>query len=225
MIMEFKEKHLFPPLKAYFNGLGYKVYAEVPNFYRGVDFVAVKGDDHIAVEMKISFNNEVVCQANKNQISFGKCYVAYPVKEVILIPKDFEDMQRENHAPFRKLQESVQNRVSDCQTRGIGILQVVGKHALVVEVLEAKYKVPYRIFDFSTYRESKSDEAGLPFQKGVSAGYMELKAIKRYVKKHPNCNWCEIYENVQNHYSSASSLSGSMSQWRGFSLSQFKKSL
>jgi hypothetical protein len=223
--MQLKEKNLFPPLKAHFKQLGYKVYAEVPCFYRGVDFVAAKGDDHIAVEMKTSFNDEVVRQASSNIISFGKSYVAYPVRDVVLIPDDYEDMQRDNHRAFRKLRQTVQDRVSDCQRAGIGILQVVGKSQIVVEVLEAKYQKPYRVFDFSVYRESKNDEAGLPFQKGVSAGYEELKAIKRYVRKHPAASWPEIFQNVQNHYSDYRSLAGSMRQWRGFSLSEFRKSV
>jgi hypothetical protein len=84
---------------------------------------------------------------------------------------------------------------------------------------------PYRVIDFSTYKSSPEDEAGLPCQKGVSEGYHELLVIKEYVKNHPDANWKEIFENVGNHYSSHTSLMGSMRQWRGFVLEEYKKSL
>lgn len=210
-----KEKDLFPPLKKYFKDQGYKVYAEVACFARGVDFVAVKGNEHIAVEMKLSFNRGVVYQAHTNRISFGKSYVAYPVKKPILF---------DNSEIYWKLRESIQSRYANCKGWGIGILQVLPK-GTIFEALESIYEKPYRVFDFSQYTESENDEAGLPYQKGVSAGHYELAAIREYVKNHPTANWKEIYENVNNHYSSPQSLAGSMSQWRGFSLQEFKKSL
>lgn len=210
-----KEKDLFPPLKKSFKADGFAVYAEVPNLQRGVDFVAVKEGEHVAVEMKLSFNKEVVHQASGNHMSFHKTYVAYPVLEPVLFHQD---------DTFWNLRESIRERVAFCIYRGIGILQVLPS-GLIFEALESKTIKPWREFDFSQYEESEDDEAGLPCQKGVSEGYMELKAIKAYVIENPDANWKEIFENVQNHYSSPSSLSGSMSQWRGFSLQEFKKSI
>lgn len=220
-----KEKDLYPQLKKWFKNQGYTVYAEVACFARGVDFVAEKGEDHIAVEMKTSFNVDVVRQAGWNQAAFGKSYVAYPVREVILIPDSFEAMQMDHYAPYRKLKETVKERIEHCRNRGIGILQVVGDSMIPIEVLEARYEKPYRIFDFSQYKESDDDEAGLPCQRGVSAGYYELKAIKEYVTAHPEAKWKEIFDNVQNHYENYKSMAGSMKTWRGFSLADFKKTL
>lgn len=210
-----KEKDLFPPLKKHFKDNGYKVFAEVACFYRGVDFVAVKGNHHIAVEMKLSFNDQVVRQAHGNVISFGNSYVAFPVKKPILFNNDDQ---------YWKLRQSIRDRYDRCVQRGIGIYQVLPS-GVVFEALEAKYQKPYRVFDFSQYRESHKDEAGLPCQKGVSEGYYELKAIQAYVRKHPTANWKEIYLNVNNHYSSSTSLAGSMRSWRGFSLQDFKKQI
>lgn len=205
------EKDLFPPLKKYFKELGYKVYAEVACGYRGIDFVAVKGNDQIAVEMKTSFNFQVIRQATTNTYSFGKSYVAYPVKKF----KIFKE----------PINEKLAEKYNRCIRQGIGIIQIVQPHDIIFEALEAEYNKPYRLFDFSQYEENENDEAGLPYQKGVSEGYYELKAIKEYVRKNQNATWKEIFNNVQNHYSSPSSMSGSMSQWRGFRLNDYKKIL
>lgn len=209
-----KEKDLFPPLKKSFKSKGYTVFAEVPCNYRGVDFVAVNGDDHIAVEMKLSFNDEVVRQAQGNIYTFGKSYVAFPVMKPFLVHTD----------DFWELSDKIQKRVGWCQKVGIGILQVM-RCGTIFEALEAVPKNRYRVFDFSQYQESDDDEAGLPYQKGVSAGYRELLAIEAYVRNKPDASWKEIYTNVQNHYSSHTSLAGSMKQHRGFSLPEFKKSI
>jgi len=208
------EKDLFPPLKKHFKERGFAVYAEVPCFGRGVDFVAVKEGHHIAVEMKLSFSAEVVRQAHGNKISFHESYVAFPVKKARFV----------HNEDYWKLTEAQQERVAYCRARNIGILEVL-PHGLVFCAMESKKEDPYRVFDFSQYTESDDDEAGLPCQKGVSAGYYELAAIKEYVRAHPKADWKEIYANVQTHYSSPSSLSGSMNKWRGFSLPAFKKTL
>lgn len=209
-----KEKDLFPPLKKYFKDQGYTVYAEVPCFQRGVDFVAAKGDEHIAVEMKLSFSMEVFRQARGNVISFGNSYVAYPVKKPVFMHDDH----------YWKLPERTRAKVEWYIRDGVGILQVLPS-GLVFKALDAVFEKPYRVFDFSQYQEKDDDEAGLPYQKGVSAGYRELEAIKAYVRLHPAAKWPEIYAQVQNHYSSPQSLAGSMGQWRGFSLPEFKKSI
>jgi hypothetical protein len=125
---------------------------------------------------------------------------------------------------FWSLPERTRTKVEWCRDRGVGIIQIL-PHGTIFTSMQSVRETPYRVFDFSQYVESDHDEAGLPYQKGVSAGYMELQAIKEYVRNHPAADWKEIFANVQNHYSSPSSLSGSMSQWRGFSLAEFKKSL
>lgn len=206
-----RETDLFPPLKKYFKEQGYSVFAEVACFYRGVDFVAVKSDDHIAVEMKLSFNWQVVRQARDNIISFGSSYVAFPVKKARILGGE-------------KMNKRDAEKYEHCVSRGIGILQVLPQ-GTIFEALPCRYQKPYRVFDFSQYQENEHDQAGLPCQKGVSEGYYELEAIKAYVRKNPLANWKEIFANVNNHYSSHTSLAGSMSQWRGFSLAEFKKSI
>lgn len=208
-----REKHLFPPLKAHFKKNGYKVFAEVPFYSSSVDFVAYNGNESIAVEMKMSFNRELAYQGRSRRHFFDKVYVAYPVKKAVLFHAD----------AAWKIRESVFERYSHCRADGIGILQVVGQHALIFEALEPKIMdKPLRIHNFDMYEEGDDDEAGLPCQKGVSAGYIELENVKKYVREHPDAAWKEIHANVPNHYEHAASMSGAMSQWRGFRLKDFK---
>ncbi len=205
-----KESDLFPPLKKYFNELGYKVFAEVPCIYRNVDFVAVRKGEHNAVEMKTGFTKGVVYQAYTNISSFHKSCIAYPVKKAKIFNKDTNKRDGEKY--------------DTCFSNGIGILQIL-PHGTIFEALEAKAHKPYKEYDFSTFETNDNDEAGLPCQKGISAAFVVLDRIKNYVKKHPKADWQEIYENVQHHYSSKASLSGSMSRWKGFNLEAFKKSI
>lgn len=216
--MVLKEKDLFPPLKKHFKELGYAVYAEVACWQRGIDFVAVKEDHHIAVEMKMGFTAKVIQQAHGAKVAFHEAYVAFPVKKPFLAdPHDNET--------YWKLPARLREKIDHCKQRGIGIIQVIQPHNIIFTSMMSVPEKPYRLFDFSQYTENDDDEAGLPYQKSVSAGYYELEAIKAYVRKHPNAKWGEIFEKVNNHYSSPASLAGSMSQWRGFSLKDFKTTL
>jgi Holliday junction resolvase len=210
------EKDLFPPLKKYFKELGYKVFPEVPAHYSGmgsVDFVAVKGEEQIAVEMKLHFNWKVISQAHYNKNDFGKSYVAFPVNKA----KIFGSTDK-IFAPTKK--DYV--KYNHCLKEGIGILEVLPS-GIIFEASEGLYSKPYKPYSFAEFIEKDDDEAGLPYQKGVSAGYYELKEIENYVRSHPDAKWKEIYDNVSNHYSNHKSMAGAMAQWRGFNLAAFKK--
>jgi hypothetical protein len=210
-----KEADLFPIIKKSFNEQGYRVFAEVACMYRGVDMVAVKEDEHTAIELKTTLSDHLLRQASWNINHFDKVYIAYPVKKAIMFHVD--DV-------FWKLRETTQQKYTYCENRGIGILQVLPS-GLIYEALEPTIQKPFRKLDLQHYVEADEDLGGLPYQKGVSEGYHELESIKKYVTANPQASWQEIYDNVSNHYSSARSLAGSMSQWRGFYLSEFKKSI
>lgn len=210
-----KESDLFPIIKKHFKDMGYTVYAEVAAMYRGVDLVAVKGEEHIAVELKLSFNDGVCHQAMIDTQNFDKVYVAFPVPKAIFYHQE---------SVFWKVKESIQRRYTWLENRGIGMLQVLPS-GMVYEDLEPKQQTPYRKLDLQHYIESDDDLGGVPFQRGVSEGYHELESIKKYVTANPNANWREIYDNVSNHYSSHTSMAGAMRQWRGFSLQEFKSGL
>lgn len=213
-----KEKDLFPPLKKHFKELGYTVYAEVACWQRGIDFVAVKPDHHIAVEMKMGFTAKVIQQAHGAKVAFHEAYVAFPVKKPFLADPHNSDT-------YWALPVRLREKIYHCKQRGIGIIQVIQPHNTIFTSMLSVPEKPYRLFDFSQYTESDDDEAGLPYQKGVSAGYYELEAIKAYVRLNPMASRQEIYEKVNNHYSNAASMFGAMKSWRGFSLKDFKNSL
>lgn len=210
-----READLFPIIKKSFKEQGYTVFAEVACMYRGVDMVAIKDDEHIAIELKTAFNDHLLRQASWNLNHFDKSYVAYPVKKAIFF-HEADD--------FWKLRETTQSKYLYCERRGIGILQVLPS-GVIYEALEPKIQKPFRKLDLQHYVESDDDVGGLPYQKGVSEGYHELESIKKYVTKNPSASWQEIFDNVSNHYAHAQSLAGSMRTWRGFSLAEFKKSL
>lgn len=199
-----KEKDLFPPLKKHFNERGYSVFVEVPVSYGSVDFVAVKGNEHIAVEMKLHFNAEVVRQGYRNKYYFHQSYVA--------VPSSMERIL------------SMSKLAGECDFHGIGILRVLPL-GNIVYVQESRLFAPEKVYDFSVFSEKETDEAGLPYQRGISEAAVDLERIKRYVAANPQSGWKEIYRNVPNHYSSYKSLAGSMKQWKGFSLYQFKEQL
>lgn len=210
-----KESDLYPIIKKSFKQDGYTVFAEVATDHRGVDMVAVKGEEHIAIELKLAFNDHLVEQASWNTQRFDKSYIAYPVRKAVMF--HVEDV-------FWSLRESAQQKYLYCQRRGIGIMQVLPT-GVIYEALEPAIQKPFRKLDLQHYVERDDDLGGLPYQKGVSEGYHELESIKKYVTAHPTASWREIYDNVSNHYSSPQSLAGSMSQWRGFYLREFKASL
>jgi hypothetical protein len=207
-----KESDLYPIIKKYLKEQGYTVFAEVACDYRGVDMVAVKGDEHIAIELKLQFNYKLLRQAYLGKSHFDKVYIAYPVKNATLFHVD--DV-------YWSLRETTRQKYDLCRAWGLGIMQVLPT-GMIYEALEPTQQKPYRKLDLQHYIEADDDLGGVPYQRGVSEGYQELKSIKSYVTVHPTASWQEIYDNVSNHYSSARSMAGSMGQWRGFSLVQFK---
>jgi hypothetical protein len=207
-----RESDLYPIIKNSFKKDGYTVFAEVAVDGRGVDVVAQKDDEHIAIELKMSFNGDVVWQARLATGHFDKVYIAFPVSKIRI----FNSLE-----VYHNLKESIRRRYDQCEALGIGIMQVLPS-GLIFEALEPKQQTPYRKVDLQHYIESDDDLGGVPNQKGVSEGYHELESIKKYVTEHPTASWKEIYANVSNHYSSHTSMAGAMRQWRGFVLSDFR---
>ncbi|MDZ7794620.1 MAG: hypothetical protein U5P10_13290 [Spirochaetia bacterium] len=70
-----KESDLFQPLKAYLEGQGYSVHAEV----RNCDIVAQKGDELILVELKSSISLNLLIQAAERKEISDSVYIAVPV--------------------------------------------------------------------------------------------------------------------------------------------------
>lgn len=74
-INDIKESDLYKPIKAHLESNGYSVNAEVLE----CDVVAQKGDDIINIELKKTFNLQLVFQIIKRQELFESVYVALPI--------------------------------------------------------------------------------------------------------------------------------------------------
>lgn len=72
--MEIKEADLFPPLKEFFQDLGFEVDGEVKN----CDLVGKKDDELVVVELKKSFQLKLVYQAIDRQSITEYVYIALP---------------------------------------------------------------------------------------------------------------------------------------------------
>jgi hypothetical protein len=68
------ETDLYEPVKSFFADLGYDSWGEV----KGFDMAAKKGDELVAVELKLHFNTKLVFQAMERQKSADKVYMAIP---------------------------------------------------------------------------------------------------------------------------------------------------
>ena len=77
---ELYEEDLKAGLKAFFRNHGYRAYAEVRMINRWVDLVAVKDDEVVAVELKISDWRQAIRQAIGYQLGADYAFVAMPFK-------------------------------------------------------------------------------------------------------------------------------------------------
>lgn len=82
------ETDLYKPIQKYFIQRGYEVYGEVKN----CDVTAVKGEEIIIVELKRSFNLELLMQAVQRQKVSELVYVAVPRPNVSLYSKRWKDI-------------------------------------------------------------------------------------------------------------------------------------
>lgn len=69
-----RESDLYEPVKEYLTGLGYAVHGEV----KSLDVAAVREEELLVVELKKSFNLQLVYQSVKRQRTADKVYVAIP---------------------------------------------------------------------------------------------------------------------------------------------------
>ncbi|MFO7729284.1 MAG: DUF2161 family putative PD-(D/E)XK-type phosphodiesterase [Spirochaetia bacterium] len=81
-----KESDLFQPVKAYLQGQGYSVHAEV----RNCDIVARKGDELILVELKSSISLNLLIQAAERKEISDSVYIAVPVPRGAKSPPNFK---------------------------------------------------------------------------------------------------------------------------------------
>ncbi|MCH1624050.1 DUF2161 domain-containing phosphodiesterase [Fredinandcohnia quinoae] len=83
-----KEIDLYKPIQTYFLKEGYEVYGEVND----CDIVAIKGDELVVIELKLSLNADLLIQATKRQKLTKLVYIAIPKPKISLRSKRWNDI-------------------------------------------------------------------------------------------------------------------------------------
>jgi hypothetical protein len=82
------ETDLYKPIQRYLTKLGYEVHGEVHH----CDIAAVKEDELLIVEMKLSLTVDLLIQATKRQRLTDKVYIAIPKPKAKLSSKKWQDI-------------------------------------------------------------------------------------------------------------------------------------
>jgi len=195
-----KETDLAKPIADWLRQQGYVVYAEIPCLSRRVDFIGLRNNDIICVELKRSlttkqpkrargYTSPVLYQARSCQLITSIVYVAVATNP---------------HT----------SSIKACEEIGVGILRVCSK-SKVVEII-----TPHKQYEPSIHLREEikahciaikpSDDAGKPQQVGEGPAQDCYWRIKQYRETHPKATWKDIFKEVPNHYSSQQSMYGAM---------------
>lgn len=120
------ERELAPPVARHLQGLGYRTFLEVPFNGRIADVLGVKGDEVIAVELKLRDFREAHRQAVAYQVGCHRTWVGLP------LPTALACLRKHRH---------------EFETSGAGLLAVNVPDASVRELLPAR-KHEGRFLDF-----------------------------------------------------------------------------
>jgi hypothetical protein len=82
------EVDLYKPIQTHFIKEGYEVYGEV----KDCDITAIKGDELIVIELKLTLNIELLIQATKRQRLTDVVYIAIPKPKMNLRSKRWTDI-------------------------------------------------------------------------------------------------------------------------------------
>ena len=185
---------------------GYTVYSEIQGYGTPArhDIVGLKNDTElIVVELKMSLNDKVIRQAYSGQNFTSECYVAIPVSPRV-------------------------SSIERCRKYGVGIIQVSGDNAKILTKPTCKMEgwIPaIKLIIDRLKRHEPSDDAGKPNEAGIGITHILVNKVKEYLTKHPKATWKEIWENIENHYSSPATFCSSMKTYRKFDKTQFVKEL
>lgn len=83
------ETDLYEPIKAYLEGEGYRVQAEV----KGCDVVATRGEDVLIVELKRQFNLKLLFQAIQRQQVCSSVFLAFPLTKAMASRKRINEIK------------------------------------------------------------------------------------------------------------------------------------
>lgn len=82
------EVDLYEPVKSYFTNLGYMVYGEV----KDCDVAAIKEDELVVIELKLTINVTLLIQATKRQRITDQVFIAIPKPNYSLRSKKWRDL-------------------------------------------------------------------------------------------------------------------------------------
>jgi hypothetical protein len=126
----YREFELIKPVSDYFIRQGYRVLDEVPIGYCRADLVAFKGDEVIAIELKLQYSQKACIQVKNYQLAADFVYLALPLM------KCFSMLRKKEHL-LRK--------------EGIGVLLVNEETCAVEKFIDAQQST--RKFASLTMRE------------------------------------------------------------------------
>lgn len=201
--MELREHELAKPVEKALIKQGYTVYSEICPYAHGrlVDIVGLKGDEIIAVELKMSLNKKLFEQGIWNKSSFHKSYIC--VKSHPQLPT-----------------------IEKCKKHGIGVMVVRNNTMIVLHKAETFNTLMGYEETIKQIKKSPPGilDAGKPTAKGEGSGKYILNLIKEYILEHPKADWDELYNEIDNHYSSANSMRSALYTWNNcFTLKKWRK--
>ena len=182
------------PVMVWLDGLGYIPYAEVPFYDVCIDIVGMKDSEPelIAVEMKTNLSQRVISQAYVAQLVAGRSYCA-----VLSMPRP--------------------SSLAKCEELGIGVLRI--KEGTVEVLFEAN---PKKCISPGTKElvveqlrtRTPGGVGGRPNLKSEGPAQECARRVHRYRRNNPGSRWIDIFENVDNHYSSMESMRGALTSRR-----------
>lgn len=186
-IMELREVKLYNPIKELFEKYGYEVKAEIPFFNSPIDLIAYSGNYIISVELKMSLTKGLIHKAFLNQLFSDFSYIAIPTN-----PRN----------------------IDKCIKSGLGIIRVKDGKAEIL--LDASFKIKplshYKknILAWCDIRDPEMI-GGKPMLKGEGPAQDCYKRVLKYKENNPVAKWKNIFDNVDNHYCSHSSMQNALS--------------
>jgi hypothetical protein len=183
-----RETDLSEPVRLWIVEQGYTAYAEV--HYLGVrfDWVGVRAEELVVIEMKQSLARSVLAQGLVGGLVAERVWAAISTN-----PRS--------------------GGVAAAREHGIGILQVDGgKVRVLLEAGRSKYWSAESGTRMRKRLEASDPggTAGWASQRGEGPALDCLQRVRLYRKGHGKASWAEVYRDVDNHYANARSMAASL---------------
>lgn len=183
----------------YFENLSYKVYQEVKTPYGAIcDIIAVKDNITICIEVKTSFNFDVLEQAFNNKNFCNYSYIAVPI------------------AKKRTFQRKV------AKDYNIGVLELSKKKKYTYESIKIDdyyiYESITPLLNIKPKRKPKLNnfhllnEAGSKTERMTSFKYF-INQIIDLLRKQEKLSYKEIYESLDKHYANINSFKSAIKKY------------